>query len=198
MDLSANWKLIITSSIPRIIHARGCDHIKDWIVDGTCEINKVRTKHNICKKCRYLVYLTIGATDYINNLSLYKSLFNNIDPNKLKELFMQKKATCFFNGERIYFKVKHDTFYIDFRFNEIHLFHANYCVNKRDHNEYLLKGGYHEHKLKNKVPTFNDAILYILFYDYKKAKEVHKKNRKKKIKLKLSEYDPETYGFKDI
>lgn len=199
MELSPDWKLIMTDSSHRIVHARGCDYIKNWVVDGDLELFKLRpNKHNICRTCEYLAYTTIGAKDYVENLRVYKRIFKDVSPSLLKYLFVEKRAKCSVNGNRIYFNVKQDIFYIDFSYDEIHLYHANYKVLKREAGEKFEKSGYHEHVLKRyRRVTMSDAIEYIAYYDYNKASESHKKERKKRPKMTLSEYDPELYGFKD-
>ncbi len=198
MELSPEWKLIITNPPNQIVHARGCEHIKDWVVDGTSELFKVRpNRHNICKTCEYLVYTTIGAKDYVKNAGIYKKIFKNVPVASLRYLFVEKKAKCFVNGSKVYFSIKQDIFYIDFEFDEIHLYHGNYLVKKRELGEAFFKTGYHEHTLKPRGATMKDAIEYLAFYDYDHAEKVHKKERKKRVRMTLSEYDPELYGFKD-
>lgn len=196
MELSPDWKLIMTESAPRIVHARGCDHIKDWVVDGSLELYKVRpNKHNICRTCEYLVYITIGAKDYNENLKTYKKIFRNVPPKILRCLFVEKRAKCKIVGERIYFKIKQDIFYIDYSYDDIHLYHGNYKVTKRENGKNSDKSGYHEHHLTGPDRhTMKGAIDYLAFYDFEKATEVHKKKRKKD-RMTLSEYDPELYGF---
>lgn len=200
MELSKDWKLIMTDSKPRLVHARGCEIIKDWSVDGSLEIPKVRpNKHKICKACEYLVYTTIGAKDYVENARVYKKVFKDVPANLLKNLFVEKRAKCFVNGKRIYFSIKQDIFYIDFQFDDIHLYHGNYRVIKRERGEDFTKSGYHEHRLKARGPaSMKDAIEHLTFYDYSSAEKVHKKERKKRVRMTLSEYDPELYGFKDV
>lgn len=204
--LSSDWKLIMTNSTPRIIHARGCEYIKNWNIDGLLEIYKFRPeKHHICRHCEYLAYTTIGAKDYAQNCAVYKKQFKDVPVRLLKQLFVEKRAKCFVNGNRIYFIIKNDSFYVDFNLDEIHLYHANYKVLKRELNQDSFQGGYHEHKLPNpkissrrqKTVTMTDAIKDLCFYEYKNAEKVHKQNRKKKPKITLSEYDPELYGFTD-
>jgi len=193
MELSEDWKLIITDSSPRIVHARGCDYIKDWVVDGSLELYKVRPeKHKICRTCENLVYATIGAKDYNKNLKTYKRIFKDVPPKTLRYLFEKRHAKCKIIGERIYFKIKQDVFYIDFSFNEVRLFHANYKVAKREQGKDFGQGGYHEHNLSGY--EMKDALEYLAFYDFDKATEVHKKKRKRP-RMTLSEYDPELYGF---
>jgi len=200
MELSKNWKLVITQSKLRIVHARGCDYIKDWNASGLTELTKVKpNKNNICKCCEYLVYLTIGAKDYNENLKTYKRIFKDVPVTMLKELFVTKRAKCSITGHRVYFTIKEDTFYVDFEYDDIHLYHNNYKVLKREQGEESFVSGYHEHKIEtnSEFPTMSDAIRYLNFYDYKKAKSSHIKTRKKKPKMLLSEYDPELYGFTD-
>jgi len=195
--LSKDWKLIMTDSNNHIVHARGCDHIANWVIDRDLELYKLRpNKHNICRCCKYLVYTTLGATDYVANVSVYKRIFKSVPNRILKELFVDKKAKCQIYGDRVYFKVKGDSFYIDFSYDTIRLFHGNYKVSAREsgRDDYAC-GGYHEHKIgfPKIEPTMKDALRAIASYNYKDAEAVHKKNRKKKTRMILSEYDPESY-----
>ncbi len=196
MELSSDWKLILTDSNPRIVHARGCEYIKDWIVDGSLEIPKLRPdKHNVCHTCAYLAFTTLGAKDYVENVTTYKRIFKDVPIFILKELFTKKRAKCFIRGSRVYFEMKQDLFYVDFTYDDVHLYHANYCVRKRENGQFCEKGGYHEHKINGH--EMKNALYYLMYYDFEKAKSGHEKKRKKRVRMTLSEYDPELYGFTD-
>ena len=197
--LSKDWKLIMTDSENHIVHARGCDYIANWTVDRDLELHKLKPgKHNICRSCKYLVYATLGATDYVENVKTYKRIFKGVPIRILKLLFVEKRAKCQVFGDRVYFRVKNDCFYIDFSYDVVRLFHGNYSVSTRESGQdHFERGGYHEHKIKAMdEPCMKDALREIANYNYEAAEVWHKKKRKKRA-MTLSEYDPELYGFKD-
>ena len=196
MELSKDWKLIYTDGSPRLVHARGCDRIKDWVVDGSLEIQKFRPDKQIpCKTCERLIYFTIGAKDYLENLCTYKTVFKDVPVSLLRQMFVNKKIKCQINGHCIYFRNKKDLFYIDLEFGDVRLYHKNYQVRKRESDKPSDKSGYHEHKLNIAADPLCDALSQIAYYDFNEAKEVHEKNRKKRPRMTLSEYDPQYYGF---
>ncbi len=198
--LSKDWKLLITCGNPKIVHARGCEFIKDWSAEGSEELTKLKPqKHNICKICEGLAYATIGAKDYADNVSKYKQIFTGVKADILKELYVNSRAKTQISGNKLYLAVKSDRWYIDFSYDEICLFHNNYKVSRRERKDTDFSAvGYHEHSIKGKTGRMQTALQSIIDYCYEEAEKVHKEKRKKKPKILLSEYDPEAYGFSDI
>lgn len=200
---SKNWRLLITYGVPRTVHAKGCDYIKDWSVYGTEELSKLRPeKHYLCPVCAGLSYATLGAKDYNENLRMYKQLFINPDTyggvpvDVLKELYYTNKAKTYICGTKLYIHVKQDDWFIDTNLGQIRLFHNNYRVSDRSRGKEHVEPGYHEHLLpRGEKKTLSNAIKSILRYNYEEAEKAHKKKRDKRPKMTFSEYDPEAWGF---
>ncbi len=197
--LPQDWKLLITGGNPRIVHARGCEHIRDWREEGSEPLPKLRPqKHNICKVCEGLAYVTVGAKDYVENLAKYKQVCAGVSPAVLKELFVENRAKSTIIGSRLYLTVKDDRWFIDFSLGDVRLFHNNYRIIRRERKKGDFSDpGYHEHSIRGRSDRMQKAFENILGYDYEEAEKAHKKKRKKRPRVILSEYDPEAYGFKD-
>ena len=74
--LNKDWRLVMTLGGSRIVHARGCDFIKDWDINGCQELLKLKPmKHKLCPQCSKLAITTLGAVDYVENLPKYKRFF---------------------------------------------------------------------------------------------------------------------------
>lgn len=202
---SSEWKTLITYGIPRTVHARGCDYIKDWSIYGTEELKRIKpSKHHLCPVCAGLCYATMGAKDYIENLATYKKLFldenylGGVPADILKTFYYTNKAKTYIYNTRLYIHMKQDDWYIDTAFGQVKLYHNNYRVSERSRGGDVIESGYHEHFLqKGEAKPLAAAIKSIIRYNFEQAEKAHKKKRDKRPKMTFSEYDPESYGFTD-
>lgn len=207
--LSPNWKLIQSKGAKKVVHARGCPYIKDWTIEGVTEIANFRPgKQNTCKHCEKLAYVTMGAKDYHKKFNAYRTIFDKI-PLETVAYFYKKHAKTTFQNDKLYVQCHKDNWYIDLSLGEVHLFHNNYAVNRRNGTSEQTSTwqalGYHEHPLNQSVDNvtlLNDCLLEIADYKYEKAMDIHNKNRKKKAIKRFSDldnYDEYTdlkvYGF---
>jgi len=200
---SEDWKLLITYGSKRTVHARGCDYIKDWSIDGTEELRKLKPeKHYMCPICAGLSYASIGAKDYVQNIAAYKRLFLNKDtfggvPTEvLRDLYYTNKGKTYIRGNKLYIHVKQDDWYIDTEYGQVKLYHNNYRVSDRERGKNHEEPGYHEHFLqKGERQPLATAIKSIIRYNFDEAEKAHKKKRNKRPKMTFSEYDPESWGF---
>ncbi len=195
--ITNDWKLVIACAPPRLVHARGCDYIKNWKLENTEIVSKLKPqKQWICKACEGLAYVTVGAKDYVKNLYKYKILFKDVSPKVLKTFFLKNKGKTEIVGEKLYIQTRTDNWYIDFSFDDIRLFHNNYQVSKRERTSSpCYAAGYHEHTVYRPGNRLQNALEAIIGYDYSEAEKRHIRKRKKVSKMTLSEYDPEAYGF---
>ncbi len=193
-----DWKLMETKGGAHVVHARGCSMTEDWDISGCREVNKYkRDKHKICKCCANLVYLTVGAKDYIKNLDRYKKHLNGASRNLLEYMFIDKRAKCEFYGEKLYIKCKADNWYIDFSLDDVRLFHNNYNTKSRDNNDWVA-AGYHEHDIygEAKEDKLRTMLYQISHYDYDEASKNHEAKRKARPKVTFKDLDAEYYSIK--
>ena len=197
MEEIKNAHLIRTIGGKRMVHIVTCPYIQDWDVDGCESIEKIKWgKMYLCPTCEKNIILYSFAKDYIKHKAIYDSLFEDVSANKVRMLLLDQKSRVLIDSanHRFYVSTKKDDWYIDYSLDEIHLYHGNYDISKRESSADtdFRKSGYHEHlKLGG---TFNSAISYIIRYDYNKAEKAHKNQRKKQRKVKFSDITAE-YEF---
>ncbi len=207
--INDDWKLIITNGTKRIVHAKGCSHIKDWNITGCDELTKFKpSKHFACPLCVRLCYATLGAKDYDKKYKAYEDFLKLLPLSLVKRFYHENKAKTIIVGKKLYVQMRDDNWYIDFEYG-VALFHNNYNIRQRNSGDEWSSIGYHEHELFSLSNTekFKEAIRQICKYDYEIAKSVHnerRQNRRAKVKLyrksfgkiEIDEkYDPEFYGF---
>ena len=196
-----DWKLMEPKGGKKIIHARGCEYIKDWDMAGCRPILKYNPKkHTVCKSCSKLVYATFGAKDYVKNIENYRRILGIAPESIVKSLYVDCKAKTQIVGDKFYIKCRKDNWYIDFGLNDIRLFHNNYNIKQRLEGEGDWTAiGYHEHTLKDQIDKFKlgEALLHITQYDFKE-KHHEPRVKKKEHKMTFSEYDEEYYRIKNV
>lgn len=201
--ISRDWKTIQQLGGGRLIHARGCDFIKDWSMDGCQEVNFRPGKQKCCRYCEKLAYISLGARDYAKKWAVYKKIFNRVPLYTVQMLFNKKHAKTIVNNGKLYIKCQKDNWYIDLSLGEVHLFHNNYAVNKRSSSDDWASVGYHEHELvsESEVGKLNEALLQIAKYKFEKAIEVHAEVRKQNRKdaVTFADYDDyESDPYQDL
>lgn len=201
--ISREWKTIQQMGGGRLVHARGCDYIRNWNMEGCQEINFRPGKQKCCKYCEKLAYISLGARDYAKKWQTYKKVFNRIPLYTIQLLFAKKHAKTIVNNGKIYIKCGKDNWYIDLSLDEVHLFHNNYEVNKRQKSEDWSMIGYHEHELASEenIGKLNEALLQIARYKFEKAVDVHSERRKERRKnaVTFADYDDyESDPYEDL
>lgn len=197
-EISSDFQLIQTIGGKKFVHARGCPIITDWDVNGCRELREYKPKLNVCPTCKKYIWITIGASDYAERWKQYKSLFEKASERIVYTLFVEKKATCFWHGNRLFIHCKDDEWYLDYSYEEIRLYHNNYNIKERNKTGENIGGGYHEHELDNELKSakLNNALRQIVKYDFEEADKVHRKKRVESLgRRTFSEFDPEYYGF---
>ena len=191
LPISKNWKLIATIGGKKMVHARGCEFIRDWDVNGCYEVTKLKPqKQKLCPQCSKVALATLGAKDFLENLPRYKKFFENISYSAISQLYYENKAKTEWVGDRLYIQCNLDNWYVDFTYN-VRLFHNDYNMKQRDAGESFDVLGYHEHEVSNGT----DAFKQIAKYRYKEASKVHAKKRNSRPRTTFSELDPEYWGF---
>ena len=201
-EITKDTVLVRAKGGSRILHVVGCDIISDWTLDGCEAVQKVKfNKMKLCQNCQRLIYTSQGAKDFKKKRKEYENLYKkfSIPSSIISALFINAKAKTEIKNDTIYITSKRDNWYIDYRFNEVHLYHNNYRIGERmtNMNSFAVDKGFHEHELyaTTNNQKFIEALKQIIKYDFKKANAVHKK--KKKPKMKFSELDQEYWGFKN-
>ena len=201
-EFSKDFRFIQTIGGKRMIHARGCPYITDWDTIGCREVFEIEryadgtTRYPICPTCEKLVYIALGAEDYNENLRKYQLLFADASTRLVRILFVERKSTCYWCGNRLFITCGEDTWYIDTNV-ELRLFHNNYNAEVR-----RLTGevtaGFHEHTFDAYGVTtrMNSFLRQITGYDFEEADKIHKKRASKRERHTFCEFDPEYYGFK--
>lgn len=191
--ISRDWTTIQQLGGSRLIHARGCDFIRNWSMEGCQEINFRPGKQKCCRYCEKLAYISLGARDYAKKWQVYKKIFNKVPLYTVQLLFNKKHAKTVVNNGKIYIRCGKDNWYIDLSLGEVHLFHNNYSVNKRSHDEDWSMIGYHEHELisEDNVGKMNESLMQIAKYKFENATEHHEEKRaaKRKTAVRFSDYD---------
>jgi len=198
--ISIDWRLMQAIGGKKLVHARGCDFIKDWELDGCREITEFKpNRMKPCPTCGKLVFVTLGAKDYVKNVAKYKAIFlqSGVTIDTIIGFFRDSRAKTQVFGDKLFIHCRKDDWYIDLSLGECHLYHNNYQVQKREQDAVFDSKGYHEHDLKNETQAqrLNEALRQISAYRYEKAEKAHAKRRKPK--MTFDEYDQEYWGFKD-
>lgn len=195
----ADIKILRTIGGARIVHMPTCPKIQDWDIEGLEVIDKFNPKKmKTCPMCAAMVFITESASDIVKNYKSYEKLVHDYEITNatLHKLLVENKCKLELrdSGNKLYVKKKGDTFYIDFSTGEVRLFHNNYCQTARQRQDGHAMKGFHEHNLMLDTPSakVNEALRQIANYDFSEAVKVHKK---KKQRMKLSEYDAEYWGF---
>ncbi len=200
---SENWKLMMPKGGQKIVHARGCEYVKNWDMSGCIEVHSYNPKKQVvCRTCAKLVYTTLGAEDFIENKDKYNEFYALASDGAIYRLYVEAKAKTHIYGNKLYIKCRQDNWYLDFTdgISQMKIYHNNYNVKERAKGEDWAAIGYHEHELVSDVPSgrLNEALNAIYNYDYKKSHEAKETNSSKKSKASMtfSEYDEQYSGAK--
>jgi len=200
--ISKDWKLVQAVGGKKLIHARGCSFIADWELDGCREIVEFKpNKMKPCPTCGKLVFITLGAKDYVKNVTRYKAIFlqSGIMMDSIISFFRDSRAKVQLFGDRLFVHCRKDDWYIDLSLGECHLYHNNYRIQQREADGNFDDKGFHEHPLRKEtqVERLNEAMRHISGYRYEEAEKAHAKKRKPRMTFtQYDESDPEYYGFK--
>lgn len=204
IHISKDFKLVQSIGGAKLIHARGCDFIKNWDLDGFREIKDFKpNRMKPCPTCGKLVFVTLGAKDYVKNMPRYKALFlhKSVAIETLITFFRDSHSKVQLFNDKLYIHCRKDDWYIDLSLGECHLYHNNYRIRTTDKKERYDAKGFHEHPLKKELQMerLNEALRHISGYRYEEAEKVHaKKSRPKMTFVEYDgEYDPEAWGFRD-
>jgi len=198
ITISKDWKLIQSIGGKKLVHARGCSFIADWELDGCKEVKEFKPKNmKPCPTCGKMVFVTLGAKDFAKNALRYKKIFESVPTELIVKFFRDSHAKVSLFGDKLYIHCRQDDWYIDLSFDEVHLFHNNYKVRKRELGDHFAEVGFHEHELEKTTSAAKliEAIKEIDMYRFEKAEQVHARQRKKKTKMTFSEYDEEYWGL---
>jgi len=204
-EISKNFKLVREIGGSRIVHARGCESIRNYCVDGMEEISEYRPgKMRPCAHCERYVFVANAAKDYVEHIREYHEIFDKLSICSVRRLFKKSRRHMDLEiiGQRLYMRVDRERWYIDISLlaiGEVRVFHNNYNITKRDNDDAAwTEVGYHEHQLKGRYETqIEEAIMQAASYDYEKAKEAHKAKQKNNRRVTFSELDAEYWGFSD-
>lgn len=209
-EISKDFRFLQEVGGQRYVHARGCSILGHYDMNhyGLVEVPKfVPSRMKGCPRCYKRLCLASVATDYIDNLKRY-DIFSEVNSNLIYSFCFTKgnkvksKVHINFVGDRLYISYQGEDWYIDtslFSLDEIHFFHNNYNVRKRERGESNNQSGFHEHEIPNRenmtaAMQIEYCLNYISTYDFKEATVAHKKKRKKSH-ISVSKYDPEYYGI---
>lgn len=205
-NVTKNYKLVREIGGARVVHAKGCPTASKYDIMGLEEIEEFKPeKMRACAKCEKQVYIANAAVDYQKQYRNYWAVFQNVSIVLIRRLFHSHHLVKMeFIGNRLYIRADRERWYIDltlFGIGEVHLFHNNYNVKKRNEGDAAWnKPGYHEHELKSDLESFDqmsEAIRRIAVYDYEEAKRAHKRKRvqRQKVTHTLSEVDAAYWGY---
>lgn len=193
--ITKDTPLIRTTGGKRVVHAIGCPIIKDWEMTGCVPLDEAKPKTmKFCPKCEKMIWTSIGALDYMKHRMEYHALYRkfNVSTYRVQLLYNKGRAKTELRGNVLYARSKGQRWKIDFSDpDQLILWHNNYTDKGNDVISYQ---GYHEHEVSGSNPgaQMANCINQISQYEYEKAKEIHKKNKKRVL---FSELDPEYYGF---
>ena len=194
--ITKDTPLIRTTGGNHTVHAIGCPVIQNWEMTGCEPIYEAKpSRMRFCPKCEKMIWTSIGANDYMKHRMEYHKFYKDfhVSTYRVQLLYNKGRAKTELRGDVLYICSKGQRWKIDFSNPEqLVLWHNNYTDKGNDVFSYQ---GYHEHKVigDNPYAQMANCINQIATYEYEKAKEVHKKNKKKVL---FSELDPEYYGFK--
>lgn len=189
----------------RRVHVKNCPIVNNYGGNGVEEVPRFKYgKYNTCNMCKSMMYVASMADDYEENFKKYKKWLSGTKPDILGKIAFNKHGRLKIVNDRLYIKVGTERFYIDmklFELGEVSLWHNNYNLKKRADGSEIgnwEESGYHEHKLEYRVKdVVGNALEYVFYYEYDKAKEVHDKARKQRIKPTYTENDPAYWGMDD-
>lgn len=203
--MSTKSFLVRESGGARRVHTRNCPIVNSYTGLGIEEIPRFKYgKYNTCNICRSMMYVASMANDYEENFPKYKKWFKGVKPEVIAKIAFNKHGRVKIVNDKLYIKVGAERFYIDmklFDIGEVSLWHNNYSLKKRaedaESGDWEVSG-YHEHKLEKRTSNIVGNVLeYILYYDYDKAKDVHDKARKQRLKPQYTENDPAYWGMEE-
>lgn len=188
----------------RRVHVRNCPIANNYGgIGGLEEIPRFKYgKYNTCNVCRNMMYVASMAGDYEENFQKYRKWLSNIRADVLAKIAFNKHGRLKIINDKLYIKVNSERFYIDmklYEIGEISLWHNNYSLKKRAEDGDIGNwevSGYHEHNLQKRTKDIvGNALEYVLYYEYDKAKKVHDKARKQRVKQQYSENDSAYWGI---